>query len=145
MALLRNASTKCLKDLDASSAAAAANKLKGATIDYTYGPTPLVGADGTFANGAAAAQSDSSTNTIYLNLNYGWLNPTNVTFNTASGGSYTANWVAAVGAYVGDPSLTVTQYYELILIHETGHLLGVPQETTNAYDTAIFNDCIKGH
>jgi hypothetical protein len=35
MALLRNASTKCLKDLDASSAAAAANKLKGATIDYT--------------------------------------------------------------------------------------------------------------
>jgi hypothetical protein len=149
--LLKVASAKCLKDLDASGSAAAIAKLTGSTISYTWGTVPTLDASGNIVNGTVPAQSDPSANngagSILINLNFGWMNPTNLTVNLVAGGTGVTDFVLDVGTSIGDPALTTSQYYELVLLHELGHLLGVPQEPKNnpTYNTNIFNDCINGH
>jgi RHS repeat-associated protein len=151
LALLKVASAKCLKDLDASGSAAAIAKLTGSTISYTWGTVPTLDASGNIVNGTVPAQSDPSANngagSILINLNFGWMNPTNLTVNLVAGGTGVTDFVLDVGTSIGDPALTTSQYYELVLLHELGHLLGVPQEPKNnpTYNTNIFNDCINGH
>ena len=146
--LLGGASTDCLTDIHATSNTAGIGTLVGATISYTWGASPVVDASGKTVNGATPAQSNSDPtggNSILLNLNFGWFNPANVIAGLDSGGFTTINFLAGVGASVGNPDLTVSQYHELTLLHELGHLLGAAQETDNSYNTRIFNDCIKGH
>jgi RHS repeat-associated protein len=146
IALLQNASAQCLKDLNAASANAATSTLQGTTIDYTLGVWPTVNANGTVVSGTPSqSYSNAGNNFIDLNLNFGWLTPTNVLINGPNGPFY-ENYLADVGQSIGDPNLTNTQYWELVLLHELGHLLGVPQEPPGSpYNTNIFNDCIKGH
>jgi hypothetical protein len=46
---------------------------------------------------------------------------------------------------MGAPGLTSLQYHELVLLHEFGHMLGVPQEPKGSpYNANISADCIKG-
>ncbi len=146
LALLKNPSANCLKDLNAASANAASTTLQGSTIDYTLGVWPTVDASGNVTSGTPAqSYSSKSGNFIDLNLNFGWMTPTNVLINGPNGPFY-ENYLADVGQSIGVPNLTNTQYWELVLLHELGHILGVPQEPPGgAYNTAIFNDCIKGH
>ena len=144
LALLSSASSQCLKDLNAPSDAAAANKLTSDTITYTWGLLPVLDSEGNVVNQAAPAESNS--NQIWLNLNYGYFYPQNILVGLASGGYSTQNFLSVVGNSVGDPGLTTSQYYELLLLHELGHQFGVPQESQDSpYNTNIFNDCINGH
>jgi RHS repeat-associated protein len=150
LALLKGASANCLKDLNASGSAAAIAMLTGSTITYTWGTVPTVNANGNVVNGATPAQSSPPTGqpgSILINLNFGWMNPTNLTVNLTTGGTGVRNFVFSIGTSIGDPGLTTSQYYELVLLHELGHLLGVPQEPVNdpTYNKNIFNDCIKGN
>jgi hypothetical protein len=109
----------------------------------------MINASGAVINGSAPAQSQTTSQgtSIYLNLNFGWMNPTSLTvyLGYGSGGTAVVNFVAQQGAAIGAPGLTTSQYYELVILHELGHLLGVPQEASQTYNQSIFNDCIKGH
>ena len=144
IAILQQASKDCLKDLKATSAAQAVSALQNSTITYNYGPTPILNASENITNGATPAQT-TGTSGIILNLNFGWLTPSNVNGLAAGGGAYLFNMTQAVGNSIGVPDLTDAQYHELILLHELGHLLGTPQDSLDSpYNTNIFNDCIKG-
>ncbi len=149
IALLKAASADCLKDLDAASSNAATAALSGSQIIYTWGLVPTINADDQITNGSRSLTSVQATPTqpatIWINLNFGWYNPSDVNVNLASGGTGSVDWLATVGNSIGDPGLTLLQYYELSLLHELGHILGVPQESDSTYNKAILDDCINGH
>jgi RHS repeat-associated protein len=89
--LLKNASTQCLKDINASSSSQAVSALQNSTIDYSNGPAPTFNASGQVANGATPAQQ--SGNTITINLNFGWINPSSLLAQSVGGGVNVYNWL----------------------------------------------------
>jgi hypothetical protein len=144
MDLLKRASANCLRDIGATSRTQAVNTLRGSTIKYVYGGVPIIDATGRTTNGAAAASANEGTQTISINLNFGWMNPAKVAVQTTSGGYLYIDQLLTVGTSIGQPSLSATQYDELVLLHELGHLLGTPQEEADSpYNRNIFTDCIK--
>ncbi|MEP6756627.1 MAG: RHS repeat-associated core domain-containing protein, partial [Chthonomonadales bacterium] len=142
LALLKNASKDCLNDLKASSSSQAVNRLQNTLITYDYGPVPIFDNNGRVTNKAAPAQTTGSGG-ISLNLNFGWLSPTNLVGTSTAGGPNLVDWLKSVGNSINEPNLSAGQYHELVLLHELGHLFGVGDDT-ETYNKSIFEDCIKG-
>ena len=138
---LQHANPQCLHDINAANDNVAANALINSTIVYQYGTVPTVNNNGNITNGATPASEVN--NTITLNLNFGFMSPSNLTANTVAGGTTQINFLQGVANNLLLQNLSVTQYQELLLIHEIGHLLGIPQEQNWNYNRSIFRDCIQ--
>jgi RHS repeat-associated protein len=145
LSLLKVASPQCQKDIDAGSAAQAATELANSTINYVWGAVPEIDAAGNTVNAASEGAVPASTEgtTININLNYGYMTPADVSVTTTSGGFGSINELQAMANVFQVASVSVAQYQELVLIHEIGHMLGVPQEKSQQYNISIFNDCIQ--
>jgi len=144
LSALKEASPKCLSDLGATSDQQASNELMNSTILYQNGTVPAVNpTTGQVTNGAVPASTQGTT--ITINLNFGYADPTNVSATNSTNGNYLSiNMLAALANQMGVASISTSQYWELLLLHEVGHMLGVPQEGPGSnYNANIFNDCIN--
>jgi RHS repeat-associated protein len=143
LSVLKTASKDCLKDIGATGNKQATDALVNSTILYKDGLVPTIDpVTGATTNGAVPADSLGNTITIYLN--FGYADPSNVSANSSTGGSFSFNLLASVAAQMGVDSINTSQYWDLLLLHELGHMLGIPQETAGSdYNGNIFRDCIS--
>jgi hypothetical protein len=135
--------------MGAPSDAAAIRRLQEIAVQYSSDPKLNLGP---FVVGGANVSSPADSYTqdgqdfIDINSSFNIVNPTYSVGVTPAGDPTTANMLAPLAQLVGVPNLTPAQAVTLVTLHELEHLYGAPQETkanAAAYNSAIYNDCIK--
>jgi hypothetical protein len=83
---------------------------------------------------------------IQVNGSLNWLAPQATSARDVNTGQWvTLDFLNYYGQVVeADRPLTNAEFFSQIILHEVGHLLGEPQESSNTYDKRIFEKCIKG-